>query len=80
MKHFLILSMFLFSISLFAQTNLDFETAGQDTGWTIFSNGTETDDSNLVRVPNPDKLGINTSDYCAKFTVYADADPWAGFL
>ena len=78
MKHFLLLSMFLFSISLFAQPNLDFETAGQDTGWTVFANGANTNDTDFVRVPNPDKSGINTSDYVMQFTVAADADPWAG--
>ena len=78
MKHFLILSMFLFSISLFAQSTIDFETVGSDTGWTVFANGANTNDTDFVRVPNPDKSGINTSDYCMRLTVAADADPWAG--
>jgi hypothetical protein len=57
---------------------MDFETAGQDTGWTVFANGANTNDTDFVRVPNPDKSGINTSDYCMRLTVAADADPWAG--
>jgi hypothetical protein len=78
MKHLVLLSMFLFSISLFAQPNMDFETVGQDTGWTVFANGPATSSSDFVRVPNPDKSGINTSDYVMQYTVAADADPWAG--
>ncbi len=66
MKHLLLLSMFLFSISLFAQSTIDFETVGQDTGWTVFANGTGSD-TDFVRVPNPDKSGINTSDYCMRY-------------
>ena len=77
MRRLLLLSMFLFSISLFAQSTIDFETVGPDTGWTVFANGAGSD-TDFVRVPNPDKSGINTSDYCMRFIVNADGEVYAG--
>ena len=59
MRRLLLLSMFLFSISLFAQSTIGIsKLLRPDTGWTVFANG--QDRYRLFRVPNPDKSGINT--------------------
>ncbi len=78
MKRLLLLFVLFSSISLFAQATWDFETAGQDTGWTVFSNGSASSNSDFVKVANPDMAGINTSANVIQFVVRADADPWAG--
>jgi len=67
------------SLNVHAQSELPitWEIAGEDTVWSVFANGAE-DPANFVIVDNPDKTGINTSDYCLKFTVLDAADPWAG--
>lgn len=75
MKRFLLASLFLFSVSLFAQTTIDFETVGNTWGWTIFSQGTGGLDS---VVANPSVGGLNTSDSCLMLVVGANGDPWAG--
>ena len=79
MKKFLVLSMFLFSVSIFAQATIDFETVGQDYTWTIFSNGPD-DPTALSVVDNPSTTGINTSAKCLKYVVKAAGDPWSGFF
>jgi len=79
MKKFLVLSLFLFSVSVFAQATIDFETVGQNYTWTIFSNG-PADSTALSVVDNPSKTGINTSAKCLKYIVKAAGDPWSGFF
>ena len=79
MKNFLVLCTFLFAVSLYGQSTIDFETVGQDYKWTIFSNGTG-DSTNLSVVANPNTTGINTSAKCLKYVVTATGDPWSGFF
>ncbi|MCK9210481.1 MAG: T9SS type A sorting domain-containing protein [Ignavibacteriaceae bacterium] len=78
MKNFLVLSLFLFSVSVFGQATINFETVGQDYVWNIFSNG-PTDSTALSVVDNPNTTGINTSAKCLKYIVKAAGDPWSGF-
>jgi hypothetical protein len=75
MKRFLLAALFLLSTSLFAQTTIDFETVGNNWGWTLFSAGTG---GSFGIVANPSVGGLNTSDSCAMLVVGADGDPWAG--
>jgi len=78
MKNFLVLCTFLFAVSLYGQSTIDFETVGQDYKWNIFSNGSG-DSTNLSVVANPNTTGINTSAKCLKYVVMANGDPWSGF-
>ncbi|MDP3149135.1 MAG: T9SS type A sorting domain-containing protein [Ignavibacteria bacterium] len=78
MKNFLVLSLFLFSVSMFGQATIDFETVGQDYKWNIFANGSG-DSTALSVVANPNTTGINTSAKCLKYVVAPNADPWSGF-
>jgi len=78
MKNFLVLSLFLFSVSVFGQATIDFETVGQDYTWTIFSNSTSGPEA-LSVVDNPNATGINTSAKCLKYVVNPAGDPWSGF-
>ena len=78
MKNFLVLCTFLFAVSLYGQSTIDFETVGQDYKWNIFSNGTG-DSTALSVVDNPNTTGINTSAKCLKYVVMASGDPWSGF-
>jgi hypothetical protein len=80
MKRLFVLSLFLFSVSLFAQSTIDFETVGQDFVWTIFANGPSQDSTDYAVVANPSASGINTSSQVGKYFVRADADPWAGIF
>ena len=75
MKRLFVLSLVLFSFSLFAQPVIDYETVGNDWTWNIFSQGTG---GSFAIVANPSKTGLNTSDSCAMLTVGANGDPWAG--
>lgn len=75
MKRLLLASLFLVSISLFAQPVIDFETVGNNWVWGIFSQGTG---GNFDVVANPSVGGINTSDSCGMLVVGANGDPWAG--
>ena len=79
MKRLFVLSLFLFSVSLFAQSTIDFETVGQDFVWTIFANGSG-DSTNYAVVANPSASGINTSSMVAKYIVATNADPWSGIF
>ncbi len=74
MKRLLLISFFLFSISLFAQPVINFETVGNDWVWNVFDGGTETFDI----VANPSMGGLNTSDSCAMLAIAANATPFAG--
>lgn len=74
MKRLFVLSLFLFSISMFAQT-IDYETVGNSWAWNIFSQGTG---GSFDIVANPSKTGLNTSDSCAMMVIGADGDRWAG--
>jgi hypothetical protein len=74
MKNLLLLFIFFFSISVFAQPVWDFETTAQDTGWTVFTASTDT----FSVVPNPDISGLNTTAHVAKFTVDQTGQPWEG--
>ena len=78
MKLLLIISMFLFSISLFAQPTIDFETVGTDWTWIMFANGSSSDSTDIGIVANPDTSGINTSSMVGKFVVHSDAETYAG--
>ena len=76
MKRFLLASFFLFSVALYAQPVIDFETVGNNWVWNIFSAGTG---GSISIVSNPNVGGLNTSDSCAMLVVGATgADPWAG--
>lgn len=77
MKRLFVLSMVLFSVSLFAQSTIDFDTTGQSYAWTVFANGTG-DPSDFGVIPNPNPSGINTSANVVKFKVNADAAVFAG--
>ena len=74
MKQLFVLSLFLFSVSLYAQT-IDYETVGNAWTWNIFSQGTG---GSFDIVANPSKTGLNTSDSCAMMVIGADGDRWAG--
>jgi len=60
---------------VFAQTTIDFETVGNNWGWTLFSAGAGGLDT---VVANPSVGGLNTSANCLKIVVGANGDPWAG--
>lgn len=73
-----ILALALVSIGLSAQFETQtFEAEESDIPWIQFANDLD-DPDNLVRVENPDKEGVNTSDYCLKFIVVPEASPWVG--
>jgi hypothetical protein len=75
MKRLLLVSLFLFSSTLFAQPLIDFETTGNGWAWNLFSAGTG---GSFDIVANPSAGGLNTTDSCAMLAVSADGDPWAG--
>jgi hypothetical protein len=75
MKRLLLALLFLISVSLSAQTTIDFETVGNNWVWNIFSQGTGGYDT---VVANPSVGGLNTSANCLKIVVGADGDRWAG--
>ncbi len=75
MKRFLLVSIFLLSSSLFAQSTINFETVGNGWAWNIFSQGTN---GSFDIVANPSSGGLNTTDSTAKLFVDANGDPWAG--
>ncbi len=75
MKRFLLVSLFLFSTSVFAQQTIDFETVGNNWVWNLFSAGAGGLDT-VVANPNPS--GLNTSANCLKIVVGLNGDPWAG--
>ncbi len=76
MKKFLLVSLLLLSVSLYAQTTIDFETVGNNWGWTLFSAGPG---GSFDVVANPSIGGLNTSDSCAMLVVGATgSDAWAG--
>lgn len=79
MKIFTItLTVILFSITLNAQNGpIDFEPDGfgADWTWTVFEND---ENPPLEIIENPDKSGINTSDFVAQFTATQDGQPFAG--
>jgi len=80
MKRLLFASLFLFSVSLFAQPVIDFETVGQDFNWIIFSNGPQQDSTDYAVVPNPSIGGLNSSSQCGRYMVRANGDPWSGIF
>jgi len=75
MKRLLLASLFLVSISLFAQPVIDYETVGNNWVWNTFDLGTG---GSFDVVANPSVGGINTSDSCAMLVIGADGQPWAG--
>ena len=75
MKRLFVLSLFLFSVTVFAQSTIDFETVGNNWVWNLFSAGTGGLDT---VIDNPSVGGLNTSAKCLKIVVGANADPWAG--
>jgi Secretion system C-terminal sorting domain len=80
MKKELIVFLFiLFCAGAYSQLTLPvyFERPEEDTSWNQFSNGSN-EPGNFVLAENPDKSGINPSDFCIMFTVLANADPWVG--
>ena len=83
-KLFLFAAAFLaFVTTANAQSNINFETVGQDWSWTVFQNGAGGTDvpANLTTpVVNPSATGINTSASCAKFIENPTAAPWGGFF
>jgi Secretion system C-terminal sorting domain len=78
MKLSLLLFLLSFSISIFAQPVWDFETTAQDTGWTLFANGPNQNDTDFAIVNNPNMSGLNTSAHVAKLVVRDNADLFAG--
>ncbi|HMN49109.1 MAG TPA: T9SS type A sorting domain-containing protein [Ignavibacteriaceae bacterium] len=76
MKKFLLVSLLLLSVSLYAQTTIDFETVGNNWTWTTFSLGSGSFDV----VANPSVGGLNTSDSCGKLIVGVNGDPWGGMF
>lgn len=79
MKNFLVLCTFLFAVSLYGQSTIDFETVGQDYTWTFFSN-TGGDSTYYGVVANPNPSGINTSAKVFRYKVAPTADAWAGMF
>lgn len=77
MKKFLVIPLLLFSVSLFAQSTIDFETVGLDYNWVVFANGTG-DSTDFEILANPNSSGINTSATVAKFKVNTNAEVFAG--
>jgi len=75
MKRLFVLSLFLFSVTVFAQSTIDFETVGNNWVWNLFSAGAGGLDT---VIDNPSVGGLNTSAKCLKIVVGANADPWAG--
>ena len=78
MKRLFVLSLFLFSVTVFAQSTINFETVGQDFVWTIFANGPQQDTTDYAVITNPAASGINTSSKVGKYVVRANGDPWSG--
>jgi hypothetical protein len=76
---FTILMFVLFSFWANAQLELPvyFEELQEDTNWVQFANAGDAAE-NFIQVENPDKYGINPSDFCIQFTVLENADPWVG--
>lgn len=75
MKKLLVIPLLLFSVSLFAQTTIDWETVGNTWAWNIFSQGSG---SGYSLVANPSVGGLNTSSNCGMIDIGANGDPWAG--
>ncbi|NWF89293.1 MAG: hypothetical protein HXY50_07485, partial [Ignavibacteriaceae bacterium] len=80
MKRLFVLCLFLFSVSLFAQATIDWETVGQDWPWVLFANGPQQDSTDYAVVANPAVGGINTSANCGFIKVRVNADPWVGIF
>jgi hypothetical protein len=78
-KELIALLFFFFCAFANAQLSLPvyFEEPEEDTNWIQFANGGEAPE-NFILTENPDKSGINPSDFCIMFTVAENADPWAG--
>lgn len=75
MKRIFVLSLFLFSVTLFAQTTVNFETNGNNWNWVVF----DASKANFDVVANPSVGGGNITDSCAKFQITdVTADPWIG--
>ena len=77
MKRLFVLSLFLFSVSVFGQVTIDFDTTGQNFTWVGFANNPDSS-IDFTIVANPFMTGINTSANVAKHIVNATASPWAG--
>lgn len=75
MKRFLLVTLFLLSPFLIAQTTIDFETVGNNWTWNPFDLGTG---GSFDIVANPNPSGLNTSDSCAMIMIAADGNPWGG--
>lgn len=60
----------------FAQTTIDFETAGAGAAytWTVAENGSNPA---MAFIANPDMTGANTSAMVAEFTALQAGNPWA---
>ncbi|MCX6151193.1 MAG: T9SS type A sorting domain-containing protein [Ignavibacteriales bacterium] len=80
MKRLFVLSLFLLSVSVFAQSTINFETVGQNYVWTIFANGPAQDTTDYAVVANPSATGINTSAQVGRYMVRANGDPWSGLF
>jgi hypothetical protein len=78
-KEWMVLLFLFFCAFANAQLSLPvyFEEPEEDTNWSQFANGGEAPE-NFILAENPDKSGINPSDFCILFTVAENADPWAG--
>lgn len=78
-KNWMVLLFIFFCAFANAQLSLPayFEEPEEDTNWTQFANGGDAPE-NFILAENPDKSGINPSDFCIQFTVLENADPWVG--
>jgi hypothetical protein len=77
MKRLFVLFFVLFSVSMFAQPTVNFDTTGQNFTWVGFANNPDAP-GDFTIVANPNPTGINTSANVAKHIVNPTADPWAG--
>ncbi len=73
----LLLTFFTIWVSAQYELPVTFENLEEDTAWAPFANG-DPNPENFVLADNPDNGGINTSDFCIKFIVVENADPWVG--
>jgi hypothetical protein len=74
MKRLFVLFFVLFSVSMFAQPTVNFDTTGQNFTWVGFANNPDAP-GDFTIVANPNPTGINTSANVAKHIVNPTADP-----
>jgi hypothetical protein len=79
-KELIVLLFVLIGMGANAQFQLPvyFEEPEENTYWTPFANGADPLPEDFILAENPDKTGINPSDFCLQFTVHEDANPWVG--